>query len=76
MKRVRFLAVIGLLGAVPIHPADPETPAAEAIRLAAEHAHRVDIDEPTDEDPVVFTDISPYTTDEAPVRLPDDQAVQ
>ena len=25
---------------------------------------------------VVFTDISPYTTDEAPVRLPDDQAVQ
>jgi hypothetical protein len=76
MKSLRFLAVIGVLGATPIHPADSEPPAAEAIRLAAEHAHRVHIDEPTDEDPVVFTDISPYTTDEAPVRLPDDQAVQ
>lgn len=56
-------------------PASPSD-AAEALRLAAQHAHRVEVDDPKTEDPVVFTDISPYTIDETPVRLPDDQSLR
>jgi hypothetical protein len=74
-----LLIVIGVMSifrATPALSADAETPEAEAIRLAAQHAHRLEVDEPTEEDPVVFTDITPYTTDETPVRLPPDQALQ
>ena len=77
MKTFRTIVVtVAFAATVPLLGADAETPEAEALRLAAQHAHRVDLEEPSEEDPVVFTDISPYTTDEAPVRLPDDQALQ
>jgi len=77
MKTMRtIVAAAALVAGVPLFAADAETPEAEALRLAAQHAHRVDVDEPAEEDPVVFTEITPYTTDEAPVKLPDDQALQ
>jgi hypothetical protein len=73
------LAAALLAGAVASRAAEaPPTPSdtAEALRLAAQHAHRVEVDEPASEDPVVFTDLSPYTIDETPVRLPDDQSLR
>jgi hypothetical protein len=75
----RLFVTLGLCAGLSVAAADaPSSPeaASEATRLAAQHAHRVDVDDLPQEDPVVFTDISPYATDETPVRLPDDQAVQ
>ena len=77
VERVTAMAAL-LLSAVAVHAAEVPAPsdAAEAIRLAAQHAHRVEVEDPKREDPVVFTDIAPYTMDETPVRLPDDQTLR
>ncbi len=51
----------------------PQTPESEAARLAAQHGMRVEIESMTAQDPVVFTDLSPFVADDPPVRLPADQ---
>ena len=56
---------------------EPPVPDAsdETLRLDSQHGQRVRVTEPRALDPVVFTEIRPYTTDAAPVRLPPDQSL-
>ena len=55
--------------------ADPPTPeaAAERTTLEAQYAFTVDVVSDPELDPVVFTEIVPFTADESAVRLPPDQ---
>ena len=55
--------------------ADPvvESPAAEQIRLAAQHGMRVDVEQSEALDPLVFTELTPFVADEPPLALPPDQ---
>ena len=55
--------------------ADPviESPAAEQIRLAAQHAMRVEVEQSEALDPLVFTELTPFVADDPPLRLPSDQ---
>lgn len=55
--------------------ADPPTPeaAAERMTLEAQYAFRVDVVAGPELDPVVFTEIVPFTAEETPVKLPPDQ---
>jgi hypothetical protein len=54
--------------------ADTVTDAAsERTNLEAQYAYRVEIDSDPQLDPVVFTEIVPFTADENAVRLPPDQ---
>jgi len=47
--------------------------ATERTELEAQYAFRVEIDSDAEIDPVVFTEIVPFTADENAVRLPPDQ---
>jgi len=55
--------------------ADPPTPEATAERttLEAQYAFKVEIVTDPELDPVVFTQIVPFTAEETAVRLPPDQ---
>jgi hypothetical protein len=55
--------------------ADPPTPeaAAERTRLEVQYALKTDVVVDPELDPVVFTEIVPFTADESAVRLPKDQ---
>ena len=54
--------------------ADTVTDAAtERTNLEAQYGYRVEIDSDPELDPVVFTEIVPFTADENAVRLPPDQ---
>lgn len=57
--------------------ADPPVDAgSERVRLEAQYALRVDDVEDPVLDPVVFTEIVPFTADESAVRLPPDQDLE
>ena len=47
--------------------------ATERTNLEAQYGYRVEIDADPELDPVVFTEIVPFTADENAVRLPPDQ---
>ncbi len=55
--------------------ADPPTPeaAAERTTLQAQYAFTVEVVSDPKLDPVVFTEIVPFTAEESAVRLPPDQ---
>ena len=46
---------------------------AERTRLEAEYGFRLDVATDPELDPVVFTEIVPFTAEESAVRLPEDQ---
>ena len=74
--RVRLLIALSALAASTCAwSADPPTPeaAAERTTLEAQYAFKVDVVSDPELDPVVFTEIVPFTADESPVRLPPDQ---
>jgi hypothetical protein len=65
---------VALATASPAWSADTVTDAAtERTELEAQYAFRIDIDSEPEIDPVVFTEIVPFTADENAVRLPADQ---
>ena len=55
--------------------ADPPTPeaAAERTRLEVQYALKTDVVTDPELDPVVFTEIVPFTAEQSAVRLPPDQ---
>jgi hypothetical protein len=55
--------------------ADPATPeaTAERTRLEAQYAFKVEVVSTPKLDPVIFTEIVPFTAEESAVRLPPDQ---
>ena len=74
--RVRLLVALSALAASTwAWSADPPTPeaAAERTTLEAQYAFKVDVVAGPELDPVVFTEIVPFTADESAVRLPPDQ---
>jgi hypothetical protein len=74
--RVRLLIALTTLAAsTGAWSADPPTPeaAAERTTLEAQYAFTVDVVSGPELDPVVFTEIVPFTADESAVRLPPDQ---
>lgn len=74
--RVRLLiALAALVASTCAWSADPPTPeaAAERTTLEAQYAFKVDVVSDPELDPVVFTEIVPFTADESAVRLPPDQ---
>jgi len=74
--RVRWLIALSALAtSTSVWSADPPTPEASAERttLEAQYAFKVDVVSGPELDPVVFTEIVPFTADESPVRLPPDQ---
>jgi hypothetical protein len=76
LTRVRWLIALPALAAsTSAWSADPPTPQATAERttLEAQYAFKVDVVSGPELDPVVFTEIVPFTADESPVRLPPDQ---
>jgi hypothetical protein len=67
-----------LLSALPVAAgwaADPPTPeaVAERTRLEVQYAFKVNVVTDPELDPVVFTEIVPFTAEESAVRLPPDQ---
>lgn len=74
--RCRFAALLlCALGAAPAWSADPPTPEAaeERTRLEVQYALDTDVVSDPELDPVVFTEIVPFTAEETAVRLPSDQ---
>jgi len=76
-RKLALLGVgsLGLIAAVGVAwgadaPADEST---ERVRLEAQYALRIDDVAEPELDPVVFTEIVPFTADENAVRLPPDQ---
>ncbi len=69
------LLILAALSAPPSWSADPPTPeaAAERTRLEVQYAFKVDVVTDPELDPVVFTEIVPFTAEESAVRLPADQ---
>jgi hypothetical protein len=67
--------LLWVLGASPAWSADPPTPEAAEERTRLEVQYALDTDVVTDPelDPVVFTEIVPFTAEETAVRLPSDQ---
>lgn len=74
-RRLIGITLLGLACAGHAAPA-PQTPANEAARLEAQHGMRVEIETLTAQDPVVFTDLAPFVSDDPPVRLPPDQDLE
>jgi hypothetical protein len=72
---LRLVALSALAASTCAWSADPPTPEATAERttLEAQYAFRVDVVSDPELDPVVFTEIVPFTADESAVRLPPDQ---
>ena len=70
-----MLLILAALASVPVRSADPPTPeaAAERTRLEVQYAFSVDVVTEPELDPVVFTEIVPFTAEESAVRLPADQ---
>ena len=74
--RCRLTALLlCVFGATPAWSADPPTPeaAAERTRLEVQYALDTDVVADPELDPVVFTEIVPFTAEETAVRLPSDQ---
>lgn len=76
-KRLRrsIVLLLSVLPAATGWTADPPTPeaAAERTRLEVQYAFKVDGVTDPELDPVVFTEIVPFTAEESAVRLPADQ---
>jgi hypothetical protein len=71
---IRWVLAAAAVAATPAWSADTVTDAAtERTNLEAQYAYRVEIDSDPELDPVVFTEIVPFTADENAVRLPPDQ---
>jgi hypothetical protein len=72
--RYRYLVLLCAL-ASRSWSADPPTPEAAEERTRLEVQYALDTEVVTDPelDPVVFTEIVPFTTEESAVRLPSDQ---
>jgi hypothetical protein len=74
--RCRFtLLMVCALCASPGWSADPPTPQAadERTRLEVQYALQTEVVTDPELDPVVFTEIVPFTAEETAVRLPSDQ---
>lgn len=74
--RYRYLVLLTcMLGSASVRSADPATPEAAEERTRLEVQYALDTQVVTDPelDPVVFTEIVPFTAEEAAVRLPSDQ---
>ena len=71
----RLIALAALVVSTSAWSADPPTPeaAAERTTLEAQYAFDVEVVSDPELDPVVFTEIVPFTADESAVRLPPDQ---
>jgi hypothetical protein len=71
----RLVALSALAASTCAWSADPPTPEAAAERtvLEAQYAFKVEVVSDPELDPVVFTEIVPFTADESAVRLPPDQ---
>ena len=72
IRRSLFALVVATPGAWSADPT-PLDVASERVRLEAQYAFRFDVETDPELDPVVFTEIVPFTADETPVRLPPDQ---
>ena len=72
--RYRYLVLLCAL-ASRSWSADPPTPQAaeERTRLEVQYALETEVVTDPELDPVVFTEIVPFTTEESAVRLPSDQ---
>ncbi len=72
--RYRYLVLLCAL-ASRSWSADPPTPEAaeERTRLEVQYALETEVVTDPELDPVVFTEIVPFTTEESAVRLPSDQ---
>jgi hypothetical protein len=72
--RYRYLVLLCAL-ASRSWSADPPTPEAaeERTRLEVQYALETEVVTDPELDPVVFTEIVPFTTEESAVRLPNDQ---
>lgn len=70
-----MLLILAVLASAPSWSAEAPTPeaAAERTRLEAQYAFRVEVVTDPELDPVVFTEIVPFTAEESAVRLPADQ---
>ncbi len=67
-------ALLAILSGATAWCADPPADAAsERVRLESQYALRYEADSDPELDPVVFTEIVPFTADENAVRLPPDQ---
>jgi len=73
--RHRYLVLLLCALASRSWSADPPTPEAAEERTRLEVQYALDTEVVTDPelDPVVFTEIVPFTTEESAVRLPSDQ---
>ena len=70
-----FVLLTCVLASVSVRAADPATPEAADERTRLEVQYALDTEVVTDPelDPVVFTEIVPFTAEESAVRLPSDQ---
>jgi hypothetical protein len=84
MYRERFEGVVWSLamaialagGAAALGAPAVDDRASEQERLTAQHGMRIEVETTPAQDPVVFTDLAPFVTDDPPVRLPPDQDLE